>query len=97
MKIEVANRTIDIFNTIIIPFLYVIIGVIIFKVIKNIIMKSPIKNRLLKEAQIQRIRTIKILILNIIKYVIIIFVFIAILSQYGINVKSILAKILQKI
>ena len=54
-------------------------------------MKSPKKTRILRESQLQRIKTIKILVLNIIKYVIIAFVFIAILSQFGVNVKSILA------
>lgn len=74
MKIEVAKRTIDIFNTILVPIIYILIGVVIFKVIKKIVMKSPRKTRILRDAQLQRIKTIKILILNIIKYVIIVFV-----------------------
>ena len=67
---------IDIFK-IIWPIIYIVIGIIIFK--------------LLRETQIQRIRTIKLLVLNIIKYIIISFVILAILSQFGVNIKSILA------
>lgn len=90
MKIEIANITIDIFK-IVVPIIYILLGIIAFNIIKRIIMKSPKKYKLLKETQLQRIKTIKILILNIIKYLIITFVSIAILSQFGINVKSILA------
>ena len=54
-------------------------------------MKTSTKTKILRESQIQRIRTIKILILNIIKYIIIILVFLAILSKFGVNIKSILA------
>lgn len=91
MKIEIANKTIDIFSIVIVPIIYILIGVIIFKIIKKIVMKSPKKTRILRETQLQRIKTIKILVLNIIKYIIIAFVLIAILSQFGVNVKSILA------
>ena len=90
MKIEIANITIDIFK-IVVPIIYILLGIIAFNIIKKLIMKSPKKYKLLKETQLQRIKTIKILILNIIKYLVITFVSIAILSQFGINVKSILA------
>ena len=81
---------IDIFK-IIWPIIYIVIGIIIFKLLKNIILRTPKKSKLLRETQIQRIRTIKLLVLNIIKYIIISFVILAILSQFGVNIKSILA------
>ena len=81
---------IDIFK-IIWPIIYIVIGIIIFKLLKNIILRSPKKSKLLRETQIQRIRTIKLLVLNIIKYIIISFVILAILTQFGVNIKSILA------
>ena len=70
---------------------YILIGILFFKLIKKIIMKTSTKTKILKESQIQRIRTIKILILNIIKYIIIVLVILAILSKFGVNIKSILA------
>ena len=71
--------------------IYILIGILLFKLIKKIIMKTSTKTKILRESQIQRIRTIKILILNIIKYIIIVLVVLAILSKFGVNIKSILA------
>ena len=76
---------------ILLPILYIIIGIIIFKLLKNIINKTTSKKKNLKNYQKQKINTLKILIINIIKYTIITFIILAILSEYGINVKSILA------
>lgn len=90
MKLTFDKINIDIFN-IIWPIVYIIIGIAIFKIIKNIILRTPRSNKILRESQVQRIRTIKLLILNIIKYIIIVFVILAILSQFGVNIKSILA------
>ena len=76
------------------PILYILIGYICYKIIGNLInklfegkLKTDIKDR---HAQ-KRITTIKTLILNLIKYIIIIFIILAILSLYGVNVKSIIA------
>lgn len=74
---------------IILPIIYIMIGVISFKIIKNLITKT-INRKNIKKLQQQRIKTISILIVNIIKYLIVILVLISILSVYGINVKSIL-------
>ena len=90
MEIKLKNLSVDIFQ-IIMPIVYIIIGIIIFQIIKRIVLKSSIKHKKLNKDQIQRIKTIKILFINIIKYIIIIFVVLAILSQFGVNVKSILA------
>ena len=90
MEIKLKNLSVDIFQ-IIMPIVYIIIGIIIFQIIKRIVLKSSIKHKKLNKDQIQRIKTIKILFINIIKYIIIIFVVLAILSQFGVNIKSILA------
>ena len=76
---------------IILPIIYIIIGIAIFKFLKNIINKTIEGKKVLKSTQKQRIKTINILIINIIKYLTVIFVSLAILSIFGINVKSILA------
>ena len=71
--------------------IYIIIGIIIFDFFKKIIIKATSKNKILKKEQAQKIKTMRSLIINIIKYTIVIIVALAILSNFGINVKSILA------
>lgn len=73
------------------PIIYIILGIISFKLIKNIIIKATSKKEGLKITQKQRINTFRILIINIIKYIIVVLVLLSILSVFGINVKSILA------
>ncbi|MBQ9019536.1 MAG: mechanosensitive ion channel family protein [Bacilli bacterium] len=90
MKVNLLGYTINI-KLLIIPVVYILIGIIIFSLIKRIINKASNRNRVLKTAQKQRLKTISTLILNIIKYIIVILVLLAILSLYGVNVKSILA------
>ena len=63
---------------IIVPFVYIIIGIISFTVLKKIISKL-VDKRNLKGEKKQRINTLKVLIINIIKYLIIICVILAIL------------------
>lgn len=89
MNIKFGEITIDILK-IIMPIVYIIIGTIIFKLLKRVINKTT-SNTKLKITQLQRIKTLKSLLINIIKYVIVIVVLLAILSTFGINVKSILA------
>lgn len=76
------------------PIIFILVGYLLYKIFKNVITEAfnkknikSIKNR----HNQKRLDTIRVLILNLIKYIIIIFVIIAILSLYGINVKSILA------
>ena len=77
---------------IVLPIIYILLGIVIYNIIKNIINKLPrFSKKALKPAQAQRIKTIRVLLLNIIKYIIVILVALAILSVFGINVKSILA------
>ena len=90
MNIQLGNLTIDILK-IIQPIIYIIIGVVVFKLIKHIVTKTQKSQRKLRITQIQRIKTLNMLILNIIKYAIVILVLLAILSNFGINVKSIIA------
>lgn len=90
MKVDISGTTIDL-KIIILPIIYIVIGVVIFRIIKKIIQKAINNKRNLKITQKQRVQTLSILIINIIKYLIVIFVSLAILSLYGINVKSILA------
>lgn len=81
------NNIINIIASII----YIIIGIIIFTIIKRLIIKTTTKNKNLKLTQLNRIKTINSLVINIIKYIIMIFIILAIMSKFGINVKSILA------
>ena len=90
MKVDFLQKTIDL-KLIILPIVYIIIGVVVFSILKKVINKAINNQKNLKITQKQRIRTLSILIVNIIKYIIVIFVLLAILSIYGINVKSILA------
>ena len=90
MKINVLGYTINL-KLIILPIVYIIIGIIIFSIIKSIIKKATIRRKILKASQRQRIETLTTVLVNIIKYIIVILVLIAILSVFGINVKSILA------
>jgi small conductance mechanosensitive channel len=89
MKLEFENISFDMFR-VIIPLIYIIIGIVFFQILKRVITKVKPK-RQLKISQNQKFNTIKMLLVNIIKYVIILFVILAILSDLGINVKSILA------
>ena len=76
---------------IVLPIVYILIGMIIYKLLKRIIDKSINVSKITLKSHKQRAETIKMLILNIIKYITVILVTLAILSTYGINVKSILA------
>lgn len=90
MNIVFDSKSIIILK-IVVPIIYILVGLIIFQILKKAILKITNRRKVLKDSQIQRIKTIRILISNIIKYIIIILVFLAILSQFGINIKSILA------
>ena len=89
MVIKISGMSIDLMK-IIIPIVYIIIGEIVFLLLKRIVNRVKPK-RELKITQIQKLNTMRILIINIIKYTIIIIVVLAIMSELGINVKSILA------
>ncbi len=76
----------------ILPIIYIVIGLIVFCISKNLINQLTTKSKTnLNKQQKQRLNTVRILIINIIKYIIIIIVLLAILSNFGFNVRSILA------
>lgn len=82
--------TIDL-EMIIRPIIYIILGVLFFEIIKNIIKKAENKTMLKKRHQQKRMKTINSLIINIIRYIIIIIIGTMILSNFGVNVQSIVA------
>lgn len=88
--IKLFGIDIDIIK-IILPIIYIIIGIIIFSVIKKIILDSGKNSKKFKVLQNQRVKTLKTLIINIVKYIIFLIVLLAILSNFGVDVRSILA------
>lgn len=90
MKINILGYSINLI-LIILPVIYILVGVITFTIIKKIILKATSRKIKLKTTQKQRIDTITTLLLNIIKYIIVVLVILAIVSLYGFNIKSILA------
>lgn len=90
MKMNILGYTINL-RLIIVPIIYIIIGMVVYGIIKRIILKATNRRKLLKASQKQRVETLTALLTNIIKYITVLLVIIAILSVFGINVKSILA------
>ena len=72
----------------ILPIVYVVLGVIIYSLIKGVINKIN-KNKYIDNRKV----TIVSLIRKIIKYIIVIFVVLAILNVYGVNTSGIVASI----
>ena len=90
MNVDVFGITFNL-KLVILPLVYIAIGIIIFEIIKKFIIKTTDRRKNLKATQRQRIQTFRTLIINIIKYIIVILVILSIMSVYGINIKSILA------
>ena len=88
--IKLFNISIDIMK-VILPIIYIILGIITFSIIKKLILNSGKNNKRFKVLQNQRVKTLKTLVINIVKYIIFLIVVLAILSNFGVNVKSILA------
>ena len=88
--IKLFNVTINL-RYIILPIVYIVIGFISYAVIKKILDKTIKVEKIGLKSHKQRVTTIKLLIQNIIKYIIVVLVVLAILSIYGVNVKSIVA------
>ena len=72
--------------------IYIVIGILIYQLLSRIISRTLDKSskRLDKDNR-QRIITLKTLILNILKYLIILIELLAILSVFGVNVTSFIA------
>ncbi len=90
MKIKLASLTIDL-SHVIHSLIYILIGILIFQLLKRVINKMVEGKRPLKASQQQRVKTISSLLKNIVKYIIIIVVIISVLAAFGVNVKSIVA------
>lgn len=82
--------TIDIIK-IITPLIYIVLGIAFYEIAKTILTKKTATSLLKKKHHQKRVETVNVLILNIIKYIIIIFIAILILANFGVNVGSILA------
>ncbi len=90
MKVKILDYPIDL-KLVILPIIYIIIGMVVFAIIKKLVNKATTRKGILKAAQKQRIQTLSTVILNIIKYIIVILVILAIISLFGFKVGSILA------
>lgn len=90
MKVKILDYPIDL-KLVILPIIYIIIGMVVFAIIKKLVIKATTRKGILKAAQKQRIQTLSTVILNIIKYIIVILVILAIISLFGFKVGSILA------
>ena len=75
----------------ILPIVYITFGSILFRILKKLILRATTKQTFIRKEQQQKVNTMRSLIVNIIKYTIVIIVLLAILANFGINVKSILA------
>ena len=73
MKVNILNYSIDL-KLIILPIVYIIVGMVVFAIIKGLVLKATTKNKVLKVAQKQRVKTLSTVVLNIIKYTIVILV-----------------------
>ena len=76
---------------IIFTIIYVIIGFIVYKLLKKLVNKLMLNNTKMKKQHQQRANTIRIVILNVIKYSVVVIIILAILANFGVNVKSIVA------
>ena len=91
MSMTILDKyTIDIIK-IITPLVYIALGIAIYEIAKTMLMRKSAASLLKKHHHKKRVETVNVLILNIIKYIIIIFVSVLILANFGVNVGSILA------
>lgn len=73
------------------PIIYIVLGIVIYELLKLIITKIFKKTNLISRHKQKQAETLKIVLINLLKYLDIIAVGLAILTIYGINVRSILA------
>ena len=77
---------------ILLPVIFIVTGIVIYNILKATITKLSLsKTKRLNNEQLQRIKTVNMLIINVIKYIIVIVVALAILALYGVNVNSLVA------
>lgn len=87
---QIFDKTINL-EHILAPIIYIIMGMIVYYLIKRCFNKISQTGKNLTKQQKQKTKTLHIMVLNIIKYVIVIIEILAILSAFGVNVKSIVA------
>ena len=78
------------------PIIYICLAVLINSILKKIVDKiitKKQKNLIKNSYNYKKTETFKVLLKNIIKYIIIIFLILAILTVYGVNVNSVLASL----
>ena len=76
---------------IIYPIIYIVLGMIIYYILKRVIKKITTPKTKISKQHEQKAKTIRTILTSIVKYIIVILVLLAILSVFGINVKSIVA------
>ncbi len=73
------------------PIVYIAIGFIVYYLLKKLINKIAPSSKKMKKNHRQRANTMRIVLINITKYTIVVVVLLAILANFGVNVKSIVA------
>lgn len=73
------------------PIIYIVVGMIIYEIIKRAILKLSASNSKLRKSQKHRLQTVNLLIINIIKYIIVIIVILLTLATFGVNISSLVA------
>lgn len=84
---EYATQIIKILN----PIIYILLGFIVYEIVGYLIKRALSKSNIKKHHHQKRIKTISGLLVNIVKYLIMIIVFILVLANFGVNVGSIVA------
>ncbi len=80
----------DLFQYIILPIIYLLIGVGCYAILSNLIDKI-FRNQKTHGKEKKKVETLRVILKNILKYFIILFVVLIILTTYHVDVKSILA------
>ena len=73
------------------PIIYIVVGMIIYEILKKTILKLSASNSKLRKSQKYRLQTVNLLIINIIKYIIVIIVILLTLATFGVNISSLVA------
>ena len=79
------------FQKYITPIIYIVIGFLSYQILKIIIRSFLNKKTMKKRHHQKRAETISTLILNIIKYLIAVFVILGIMSNFGLDIKALIA------
>lgn len=74
---------------IVLPIIYILIAIFAYEIIKKIIYRVIKVNK--KNHHYQRVETVRALIVNIVKYIIVVITLLAILATFGVNVNALIA------